>query len=77
MANFSTANVAQVVTPSDTVSFANGKCAALYVGVSGDITMINAGVAVLFKNVQIGILPVECTRVNATATTAASILALY
>ena len=66
------------VTPSNTVSLAVGGCRALYVGTSGDITglMLDGNVAT-FKGVPVGILPVGFTRVNATGTTAADMLALY
>ena len=76
MPNFSCANVAIAVTPSDTVNYDNGRASALFVGVAGDVTLISNGVAVLFKNAS-GVLPVHSTRVNATATTATNIVALY
>jgi hypothetical protein len=69
------AQTAVAVTPSDsaTVFFD-----ALYVGVSGDISLIasNSSSAVVFKSVPVGILPVSCVRVNATLTTATNILGL-
>jgi hypothetical protein len=68
---------AEVVTPSDTVNFPSGACRALYVGVTGDVTAVVSGTAILFKAVPVGILPVSCSRVNLTATTATSIVVLY
>jgi hypothetical protein len=72
------ADAAVAVTPHDSTNFAAGECRGLYVGVAGDITAIINGVAVLFKGVPQGsILPVRCTRVNSTATTATDMVALY
>ena len=72
-----TAASAIAVTPSDTVVFADGECRALYVGVAGNITGLVNGAAVLFTAVPVGVLPVRFTRINATATAATSMLALY
>lgn len=77
MSSSGPALVAAAVTPSDATNFSSGACRALYVGVSGDVTLICGGVAVLFKAAPVGILPVSCSRVNATATTATNIVALY
>lgn len=72
----SPADGAAAVTPSDSVNFTL-PARGLYIGVSGDITAVVNGVAVLFKNCQAGsILPVVCTRVNATGTTATNLVAL-
>ena len=74
----SPATVATPVTPSDTVDISGGACRALYVGGAGDVTAVCGGEAVLFTGVQAGtVLPVNCTRVNATGTTATNIVALY
>lgn len=72
---------AVAVTPSDTVDLTS-PAKALYVGVTGDVTVIplGSGAAVTFPAVPAGtILPVECRRVNATntAATAGEIVALY
>lgn len=69
-------------TPSDSVdvAFTNGNkiARAMYVGTSGDITLVNGeGNTVLFSNVPVGILDVGFTRVNATGTTASDIVALW
>ena len=68
----------EVVTPSDVTNFTRGFCRALYVGVTGNITLIDAaGQARLFSNVPVGVFPIGCSRVNATATTATNIVAIY
>jgi hypothetical protein len=73
-----TCNVAIPVTTSDATSFASGACKWLYVGGAGNITAIVGGVAVLFTAVPVGsLLPIAATRVNATATTATAMVALY
>lgn len=73
----SPARNAVTVTPSDTVDLINVS-KALYVGVTGDVTVntLGGGTAT-FKAVPAGmILPVRCTRVLSTGTTATSIVAL-
>lgn len=69
---------ARTVTPSDTVFQADGTCRALYVGVTGNITVLMAsGTTQLFSNVPVGIFPIQVQRVNSTGTTATNIVALY
>jgi hypothetical protein len=69
---------ARAVTTSDTVMLPNGICRFLYVGVTGDVTVLTAGGStVTFKAAPVGRLDVQCQRVNATSTTATNILALY
>lgn len=77
--NTAPSNQCIAITPSDTVAFVGGPCRGIYVGVTGDITLIPAvgGAAVLFKAVPVGILPVMALRVNTTATTATNMVALY
>jgi len=72
------AHDAQEVTPSDSAvlngaSFATG----LYVGTGGDVTVVTAkGNTVKFIGAPSGfIIPVHCTKVKATGTTAADIVA--
>ena len=70
------------VVPSDTVNFHAtpkvGLCRALYVGVAGDVAAVGEdGVAVVFKAVPVGLLPVRVVRVNATGTTATNIVRLW
>jgi|GEM_PF-426668 len=69
---------ASVITPTDGAMLPKIP-KAIYVGVTGDITMIlkNDAVAVLFKAVPVGVLPVRPIQVNATATTATNIVGLY
>ena len=76
---------AYAVTPSDTVDLVNGACRALYIGVTGDVSIQtpqtgqngNTSAAVILKACPVGTLPIGCSRVNATGTTAASLVALY
>jgi hypothetical protein len=66
---------AAVVTPSD--SALSGSFRALYVGVSGHVTLVTAaGNSVLFSNVPVGILPVAGRGVRVTGTSASLIIAL-
>ena len=72
------ATFAVAVTKSDTTSFLQGQCRSLYIGGAGDVSAVVGGATVVFKAAPAGsVLPVECTRVNATATTATDIVALY
>jgi hypothetical protein len=59
------------------ISTNNYPCRALYIGVAGDVTAVVGGVAVLFKNVPVGILPVRCTKVNSSGTAATDMVALF
>ena len=65
------------VTPSDIVNFTNNSN-SLYIGVSGDVVAVTpSGTPIIFKGVPQGaILPIISSRVNATGTTAANIVAL-
>ena len=64
------------LTPSDTTDEA-APFRSLYIGTPGDVVVVDMnGVAVTYANVPVGILPVQGTRVNATSTTAADIVAL-
>lgn len=53
-------------------------CRALYIGVSGDVKvrMANA-VSITFKNVPVGVFPVQADMVYLTGTSATEIIALY
>jgi len=73
----STTKLAVAVTPHDSTDFTDGECRALYVGGTGNITAIVGGNVVLFTAVPVGVLPIRCTRVNSTATTATAMVALY
>jgi hypothetical protein len=65
------------VTPSDTVAFSNA-ARALYVGTTGDVTLITkGGTTIKFTAVPAGaLIPVRCTQVNATGTTASTIVGI-
>ena len=65
------------ITPSDTVNFTQA-CHGIYVGATGDVTLVDlTGTVVLFKGVPVGTtLRVAAKRVNATATTATSLVGL-
>jgi hypothetical protein len=69
----------EAVTPSNSTPFPGGRCSALFIGVGGDVTILNSdGTAVTFKNLANGsYLDCKTTRVNATGTTATDIVALY
>ena len=75
--NQSSAIAGFAVVPSDTVSFVR-RARSLYVGGGGNVALIGGdGVAVTFVAVPAGsILPIEATRVNATGTTATSMVGL-
>lgn len=65
------------VTPSDTVNLPAG-CRAIYVGGAGDVALVgDDGVAVVFAATAGQIIPLGPKRVNATSTTATSIVAIY
>lgn len=69
----------RAITPNDSTDFTLGVCRAIYVGVGGDISLVDlSGETVVFAGVIAGsILPVQTARVNATDTTASSLVALY
>lgn len=69
------AKYAVAVTPSDSTVL--NPTRSLYIGVSGNLSVVINGQTVAFANVPVGILPVEVTRVRATGTTASSIVALW
>ena len=73
------AYAALAITPSNTVDIrSKWTTRGVYVGVGGDITAVVNGTAILFKSVPQGtILPINCTRVNATGTTATDLVALF
>jgi hypothetical protein len=83
MLAFSTYKDATAISPSDSAGLVV-EASALYVGVSGDLTVDFAGVLpstpgatqVLLKAVPVGILPVGVVKVWATGTGASDIVAL-
>lgn len=69
---------AQAVTPSDSTTY-TPPLAALYVGGTGGVTVVPAsgGAAVLFAGVPAGtVLPIACSKVMATGTSATGIVGL-
>ena len=71
-------NLAIPETPSDTQNFMYGLCDAVYCPFASDITVVMQNdQAVLFTAVPIGILPVQCKRINATGSGAGPFVALY
>ena len=74
-------NDAYAVTPSDSVSFAQGSTRAIFVGGAGTLSVVRAsGNTVSFTvgaNAIGFVLPFRVARVNATGTTATLIVALY
>ncbi len=66
------------VTPHDSTNLTTF-CRALYVGGSGTVVAVMLDLTVLtFVGVPAGtVLPIRCRRVNATSTTATSIVALF
>ena len=76
----SSAVKAAAITPADNVALANGSCRGIYVGGTGNVSVIldNDTVAVTFTAVPTGvILPVFAKYVQATGTTATALVALY
>lgn len=70
---------AEVVTPDNSTELSR-VTRGLYVGVGGNVSVQMAGVgtAIVFTGVPAGtILPIRIKRVNATATTATNMVALY
>lgn len=69
-------NDAVAVTPSDTVVF-SPPLRSLYIGTAATatLTVVTAdGATVAFGNVVPGVIPVACTQVKATGTTASNIV---
>lgn len=70
------ASTAFAVTPHNSTDFAT-PARGLYVGTTGNVVVVTTTGAVTFTAVPAGaILPVECTRVNSTGTTASNIVGL-
>ena len=63
------------ITPDNSMKFVR-RARAFYVGVGGDVTVLTgAGDTVQLKDVPQGaVIPLEITRVNATGTTASSLV---
>lgn len=70
------AHGAVAITASDATVFPVTR--AIYVGVSGNITVRMAdGQSVTFANVPVGVFPVQVDMVKSTGTTATDMFALY
>jgi hypothetical protein len=67
------------VTPSDSVNLTDGLTIGLYIGVSGNVSVVTkSGQTRILVGLAAGIIhPIPVTRVNSTATTATSIVAVY
>lgn len=70
---------ARPVTPNDARDLPDGASRGLYVGASGDLTVVLAagGAPVTLVGHPVGYAPLQVRRVLATGTTAASLVALY
>ena len=64
------------VTPSNSVNLP-APTRGLHIGTAGNISIEMSNGTVVFPNVQVGIFPVQCTRVNSTGTTASNIVAMW
>ena len=75
------AEIAVAITPDNSTLMPETR--GIYVGVGGVVVALMRGAsgayaAVTFKNVPSGaVLPIRCTRINSTSTTATNMLALY
>lgn len=68
---------AVAVTPSDSVNLVKTAHKGLYVGGTGNVSVLTLdGQTVTFTAVPIGFFPVAVKRVNSTGTTATNIVAL-
>lgn len=67
---------ASSVTPSDSANLGT-KTRALWIGGTGNVSVQMNDATIIFTNVPVGILPICCSRVNFTGTTASGILALW
>lgn len=67
------------VTPNDSTNLANGECRGIYVGVSGDVSVLNElGTTTVLVGVLAGVVhPFGTKRIRATGTTATNIIAVY
>lgn len=70
---------AAAVTPHDTSPLTNGVTRGIYVGVSGDLTIIHeSGVTMLYTSLAAGFYhPIAATVIKSTGTTATNIVAGY
>jgi len=73
-----TSGAIREVTPDDGTDLTLGACRALFVGGDGgDVSIVDLTGETVVLVGAVGVVPVQTARVNATGTTATSILALY
>ena len=71
------AKYSATVIPSNVTNL-DAPTTCLFIGVSGDVSVeMVGGMTQVYPNVPVGILPVQCTRVNFTGTTASGIVAMW
>ena len=71
------AKYSATVTPSNVTNL-DAPTTCLFIGVSGDVSVeMVGGMTQVYPNVPVGILPIQCTRVNFTGTTASGIVAMW
>jgi hypothetical protein len=75
----SNAEGALTVTPNDSTDLSKGYTKGIYIGTSGDLSVIlRDGSTAIFKSISAGVIhPISATRINATGTTASNIVAVY
>lgn len=62
------------ITPSDVTVIA---AEVLYIGTTGNVAVVTVGgTTITFSNVPVGILPIRCTKVMSTNTTASNIIGM-
>jgi hypothetical protein len=68
----------ETITPHASNDFTSGECEGIWVGGAGVLQVVRPdGTAVAFTAVAGSVLPVRAIRVNAVATTATLLVALY
>jgi len=72
------ARFALAVTPDDN-NLLEYTSRSLYIGNEGDIEVMMSGMnnTIIFKNVPVGILPIQVNQVMASGTTASNIISLW
>jgi len=71
------ASNAVAITPHDSTDLSN-TTRGVFVGVGGVVVAVVNGAAVTFTGAASGsILPIRCTRINSTSTTATNMVALW
>lgn len=72
-------SASEAITPHDTNELTEGPSRAIYVGVTGNLTvrLLNDDDDTLFSNVPVGIFPIRASHVRSTGTTATNLVAMY